>query len=235
MTISREDLARTIDHTLLKPDAPTAEIERAVAEAAEHGFATVCLPPCHVARAAELLVGTSVAVCTVIAFPFGYAAPEARIAESLQALEDGARELDTVINLSWLRGGEDARVADDLAGWIAAVRQARAWTVTKVILETGALSNQEKERAARLAVASGADFVKTSTGFGPGGATVADVEFLARIAAGRAKVTASGGIRDLPTALAMFDAGASRLGTSSGVKILQAAHGDKNKEERGSS
>ncbi len=219
------DLSRYIDHTLLRPDATEAEVRRLLAEAAEHGFASVCIPPVYVPLAAEALNGTPVAVGTVVGFPLGYIHPEIRRAESRQAVADGAGELDTVINLSWLRSGEDQRVLDDLAGWVEAMRRERESLILKVILETALLTEAEKIRGARLVVDSGADFVKTSTGFAKGGATTADVTLLAGAVAGRVGVKASGGIRDAATARAMIAAGATRLGTSSGVGIVEEAGG----------
>lgn len=213
-------LARFIDHTLLKPEATAADVERVIAEAREHGFASVCIPPVYVGAAADGLRGTAVRPGTVIGFPLGYVHPESRRAESRRALEDGARELDTVLNVSWLKGGEDGKVLDDLAGWVEGVRALGEGLVLKVILETALLTDEEKERGARLVVESGVDFVKTSTGFAQGGATVEDVRLLARAVEGRIGVKASGGIRNLAAALAMIDAGATRLGTSSGVAIL---------------
>jgi deoxyribose-phosphate aldolase len=214
-------LAKFIDHTLLRPDATEAEVRRLVAEAAGHGFVSVCIPPVYVALAAEALKGTLVAVGTVVGFPFGYVHPEIRRAESRQAVADGAGELDTVLNLSWLKSGEEGRVLDDLAGWVAAMRRERDGLILKVILETALLTDEEKLRGARLIVESGADFVKTSTGFAKGGATVADVALLAKAVEGRIGVKASGGIRDAATARAMIAAGARRLGTSSGVGIVR--------------
>jgi deoxyribose-phosphate aldolase len=218
-------LARFIDHTLLRPEATEAEVHRLLAEAARHGFASVCIPPVYVPLAAEVLNGTSVAVGTVVGFPLGYVHPEIRRAESRQAVSDGAGELDTVINLSWLRSGEDRRVLDDLAGWVEATRRERKGLILKVILETALLTDGEKLRGVRLVVDSGADFVKTSTGFAKGGATIADVTLLAQAVAGRIGVKASGGIRDAATARAMIAAGATRLGTSSGVGIVEEAGG----------
>lgn len=215
-----------IDHTLLKPEATAAQVRQVVEEAALHGFAAVVIPPVHVPLAAEILAGTGVRVGTVAAFPLGYAQPEVRREESRRAVADGAVEIDTVVNLSWLKGGEEARVAADLGAWVEAMRAERDGLTLKVILETALLSDAEKVRGAGLVAASGADFVKTSTGFGPGGATVEDVALLARaLAAGGRKVgvKASGGIRDLAAALAMIEAGAIRLGTSSGVAILRSA------------
>jgi len=213
-------LARAIDHTLLRPDATAAEVGRLVAEAAGHGFALVCIPPVYMATAAAVLGEGPVATGTVVGFPLGYVHPEVRRAESSRAVADGARELDTVLNLSWLKSGEDDRVRDDLAAWVEAMRRERAGLILKVILETALLTDDEKVRGTRLVVEAGADFVKTSTGFAKGGATVPDVELLARTAAGRIGVKASGGIRDAATARAMLAAGATRLGTSSGVAIV---------------
>jgi deoxyribose-phosphate aldolase len=211
-------LARYIDHTLLRPDATSTEIRRLAEEAAEHGFASVCIPPAWVGLAAEVLRGTPVRVGTVVAFPFGYVRPEVRLFESARAIEDGARELDTVVNLSLLKSGEDGRALEEIAGWVRGVRS--EGLILKVILETALLTEEEKVRGARLVLDSGADFVKTSTGFAKGGATIADVALLAGTVAGRIGVKASGGIRDVETARAMIAAGATRLGTSSGVAIV---------------
>ena len=217
------ELARFIDHTLLKPEATAADVHRLLAEAAEHGFASVCLPPSWVPLAVERLAGTPVAVGTVVAFPFGYVRPDVRLYESRRALEDGALELDTVLNVSLLKSGEDSRVLTEIASWVESCRFVRSGLVLKVILETALLTEEEKIRGARLVLRSGADFVKTSTGFASGGATVEDVELLARTVEGKIGVKASGGIRDTATARAMIAAGATRLGTSSGVKILREA------------
>lgn len=214
-------LARYIDHTLLRPEATEADVRKLVEEAAEHGFASVCIPPVYVALAAEILRGTPVAVGTVVGFPLGYVHPEVRRTEALRAVRDGAGELDTVLNLSWLKSGEDRRVLEDLSGWIKLMRQVHDGLILKVILETALLTDEEKVRGARLTVESGADFVKTSTGFSKGGATVEDVALLARTVGGKIGVKASGGIRDAATARAMIAAGATRLGTSSGVGIVK--------------
>jgi deoxyribose-phosphate aldolase len=217
------DLARYIDHTLLRPEATEADVRKLVEEAAEHGFASVCIPPVYVSLAAEILRGTPVAVGTVVGFPLGYVHPKARQAESCQAVADGAGELDTVLNISWLKGGDDHRVLSDLTSWVLAMRTERDGLILKVILETALLTDEEKARGARLTVESGADFVKTSTGFSKGGATVEDVALLARTVGGKIGVKASGGIRDAATARAMIAAGATRLGTSSGVGIVREA------------
>jgi deoxyribose-phosphate aldolase len=213
-------LADYIDHTLLRPEATAAEVGRLIDEAAHHHFAAVCLPPVYVEEAARILRGTGVHTGTVVGFPLGYVHPAVRMEESRRAVEDGAEELDTVLNVSWLKSGDDARVLDDLAAWVEGLRGLRGGLILKVILETALLTDDEKIRGARLTLASGADFVKTSTGFSKGGATVEDVALLARTVAGKIGIKASGGIRDRATALAMIAAGATRLGTSSGVAIV---------------
>jgi deoxyribose-phosphate aldolase len=227
-------LAPYIDHTLLRPEAPASAMERLVAEAAEHGFASVCLPPVHVAAAARALAGTAVRTGTVIAFPFGYVHPDIRIAESRRAIHDGAQELDTVLNLSWFASGEDQQALDDLAAWVQSARAERSGLTLKVILETALLAPDQKVKAARLAAAAGADFVKTSTGFYPPpslapvdpanirAAAVEDVALLVRTVGPAVGVKASGGIRDAATARALIAAGARRLGTSSGLAIIAA-------------
>lgn len=213
-------LASFIDHTLLRPEATGTEVRRLIAEAAEHRFASVCIPPVYVPLAAEGLRGTGVHTGTVIGFPLGYVHPAVRLAESRQAVADGAEELDTVLNVSWLKSGDDRRVLDDLAAWVEGMREERPGLILKVILETALLTADEKVRGTRLVIASGADFVKTSTGFSKGGATIEDVALLARTVEDRIGVKASGGIRDTATARAMIAAGATRLGTSSGVEIV---------------
>jgi deoxyribose-phosphate aldolase len=218
-------LARYVDHTLLRPEATEGEVRRLIGEAAEHNFASVCIPPVYVPLAAAGLAGTAVHPGTVVGFPLGYVHPETRLAESRRAVTDGAVELDTVLDISWLKSGEDRRVLDDLAGWVRALRAEREGLVLKVILETCLLADEEKVRGARLVVEAGADFVKTSTGFAKSGATVEDVALLARTVSGRIGVKASGGIRDAATARAMIAAGASRLGTSSGVAIVRGVWG----------
>ena len=219
-------LARAIDHTLLRPGCTSSEIARLVDEAIEHGFAAVCVPPVFVASAARQLAGTAVHTGTVVGFPFGYVQPDIRIAESRRAIDDGAQELDTVLNLSWLRGVEDRRVLDDLTEWVAASRLGSDGLVLKVIIETGLLERDEKLRAANLVIEAGANFVKTSTGFSAPGVTVDDVLLLSRSLRGRIGIKASGGIRDTATARALLAAGATRLGTSSGLAILRGARAE---------
>lgn len=211
------DLARTIDHTLLKPDATAAQIDRLCDEARAHDFAAVCVNPCWVARCAARLRGSRVAVCTVIGFPLGANETTVKAEEARRALAAGAAEVDMVVNLGALKGGDQAAVQDD----IAAVRAAAAGATLKVIIETALLTDAEKTTVCRLAVAAGADFVKTSTGFAAGGATAADVALMRAAVGPECGVKASGGIRDRAAALAMLAAGADRLGTSAGVAIVQ--------------
>lgn len=221
-------LASYIDHTILKVDATREDVLRVVGEAVEHRFASVVVPPCYVEEAVRELTEEgseepAVPVGTVAAFPFGWADPRVRLEESRRAVEGGAREIDTVMNLSWLKSGDAGRVLDDLAGWVEALRATEEELVLKVIVETALLTDGEKERAAALVVEAGADYVKTSTGTAEAGATVEDVKLLAKAVDGKIRVKAAGGIRDAETALAMIDAGAHRLGTSTGVQILQGS------------
>ncbi len=218
------DLARYIDHTLLRPEATAADIDRLCDEAREWRFAAVCVNPCWVERAVARLEGSGVAVATVCGFPLGAALTEIKAAEAARAAAAGAREIDMVQNLGWARAGEWAAVERDVAAVVAAA--AAHGAEVKVILECGLLSDGEKEEAARRAVAAGAAWVKTSTGFLAGGATVHDVALLARTVAGRARVKAAGGIRTVGQARAMLAAGASRLGTSAGVAIVRGAPDD---------
>lgn len=220
ISISKLELARLIDHTLLKPEATPEDIKELCAQAREFGFAAVCVNPCHVSTAVKELAGSDTGVCIVVGFPLGANDPAVKAAEAAAAVRAGASEVDVVINIGYLKGGLTAQVQADLEGVVRAARQERPGTVVKVILETCLLSDQEKVAACRLAVAAGADFVKTSTGFSKGGATVSDVALLKKTVGPGIGVKASGGIRDLATALAMVEAGADRLGTSSGVAIL---------------
>ncbi|HTW91906.1 MAG TPA: deoxyribose-phosphate aldolase [bacterium] len=209
-------IARLIDHTLLKPEVVPAQVEQLCAEAAEYGFAAVCVNSCYVPLCRRRLEGTNVRVCTVVAFPLGAMLREAKAAEAAAAVNLGADELDMVMNIGWLKAGADEMVVSDIHRVLDAAQN----RPVKVIIETGLLTEEEKARATRLVVESGASFVKTSTGFSTGGATVEDVLLLARTAAGRIGVKAAGGIRDYATALKMIEAGATRIGTSSGVAIV---------------
>jgi deoxyribose-phosphate aldolase len=209
-------LNRYIDHTLLKPDATAAMIDRLCAEAKQHQFAAVCVNPTWVRRAAQLLAGTGVKVCTVIGFPLGATTPAAKAAETRDAVAGGAAEVDMVLNIGALKSGELELVRQD----IAAVVEAAGGALVKVILETGLLSEAEKVTACKLSVAAGAHFVKTSTGFGPGGATLEDVALLRQTVGPAIGVKASGGVRDRATAVAMIEAGATRIGSSAGVALV---------------
>lgn len=221
MRLTRAALAALIDHTLLRPAATAAQVEQLCREAHEHGFASVCVNPCHVARARRTLdaLGPSrVQVCTVVGFPLGANVPEIKAAEAARALDDGATELDMVVALYALRAGDDAAVQKDIEGVVRARDGAH---LVKVILETALLDEAEIDRACRLAVAAGARFVKTSTGFGPGGATVDAITRMRRVVGPDIGVKASGGIADAATARAMIDAGATRIGASASLAILR--------------
>ncbi len=213
---SREQLAAFIDHTLLKPEATAPAIDRLCAEARSHGFGAVCINPVWIERARRALADSGVQVCTVIGFPLGANATATKRFEAERAIADGADELDMVVSLGPLLAGEHAFVQDDIAAVVAAAEG----RVVKVILETALLSPEQIREASRLAVAAGAAFVKTSTGFGPGGATVAAVQTMREVVGPTIGVKASGGIRDAATAKAMIEAGANRLGTSASIAIL---------------
>lgn len=212
------ELARTIDHTWLKPDATATQIEALCREAIRYGFHAVCVNSYWVPLAAERLRGSGVKVAAVVGFPLGAGLTAAKAAEAREAVKAGASELDMVLNVGALKSGRP----DDVRRDIRAVVEAADGALVKVILETGLLTGEEKVAACRLAVEAGAHFVKTSTGFGPGGATVEDVALLRRTVGPRVGVKASGGIRDAEAARRMLAAGASRLGTSSGVAIVTA-------------
>jgi deoxyribose-phosphate aldolase len=210
------NLAKTIDHTLLKAAATGTEIETLCAEAVAQGFYSVCVNSCRVSMAARLVRGTGVHVVAVTGFPLGAAAPEAKARETSVAVADGAGEIDTVINIGWLLGRELPLVLGDLKG----VVRAAGGRPVKVILETCFLDAEAMGIACDLSLEAGAAFVKTSTGFGTGGATLDDVRFMKARVGDRCLVKASGGIRDRQTALDLLAAGASRLGTSSGIAIV---------------
>jgi len=224
MTLTRQQLARYIDHTLLKPDAPDSAIEQLCAEAREWGFAAVCVQPFWVSRAAERLAETEVRVATVVGFPHGATSSAAKYFEAGQAIDAGATELDMVLNLGALKSGHWRTVETDISTVVWTGHEKNV--IVKVILECCYLTDEEKRRAAQIVAEAGADFVKTSTGFGPGGATVGDVRLLAETVAGRCGVKAAGGIRTLESALVMIDAGATRIGTSAGVEIVKSMRGE---------
>lgn len=214
-------LARLMDHTLLRPEATGIDVDRLCDEARQWGFVAVCVNPCHVAQAVRRLQNTPVAVATVIGFPLGATTTRAKAGEAREAVELGARELDMVMTIGAAKSGEWGRVGDD----VSAVVQAAPAALVKVILETALLTDAEKEQACRAAVQAGAHFVKTSTGFGPGGATVEDVVLMRRVVGNACQVKAAGGIRDLKAVQHLVAAGADRVGTSRGVAIMREAAG----------
>jgi deoxyribose-phosphate aldolase len=216
-------VARLIDHTLLKPDATRAEIETLCGEAREYSFATVCLNPTWVPLAARLLRGSPVGVCTVVGFPLGATTADVKQYETRRVIFDGATEVDMVINIGALKSGDVRTVQIDIEA-VADVCRA-AGVVSKVIIETALLTDEEKITACTLAKAAGATFVKTSTGFARSGATPADVALMRRVVGAEMGVKAAGGVRDLTGAQEMVKAGATRLGASAGVKIVQESKG----------
>jgi deoxyribose-phosphate aldolase len=218
-----QKLASAIDHTLLKPDATRGQIRKLAEEGRQFGFAAVCVNPLWVEEVARLLAGSSVKVATVVGFPLGATTAKTKAQEAREACEKGAQELDVVVALGLLKGGEEELFRQDLQEVVAVAREFGARV--KAILETCLLSEEEKIKAATLAVAAGVDFLKTSTGFASGGATVEDVALLRKLAPLSVGVKASGGIRTFAQARALLAAGANRLGTSSGVAILQEAQG----------
>jgi len=212
------DIARIIDHTLLKPDTTPAQIAQLCYEAQKYGFASVCINPGYVALAAQLLAGAPVKVCTVVGFPLGATSTEAKAAETVQALDDGATEIDMVINIGALKAGDYELVEQDI---VAVVRAAHTrGALVKVIIEAALLTDEEKVKACTLAKAAGADYVKTSTGFGPGGATTHDVALMRQTVGAMMGVKAAGGIGTLEKAREMVHAGATRIGASAGVRIV---------------
>jgi deoxyribose-phosphate aldolase len=214
-----------IDHTLLKPDATRAEIERLCREAAAFHFATVCVNPTWVSTAAALLRGSGVGVCSVVGFPLGAATADVKNYETRRAIFDGATEIDMVINIGALKSGDLRTVERDIESVIDPCRQ--CGVLSKVIIEAALLTDDEKVAACTLSKAAGADFVKTSTGFASGGATVADVALMRRVVGAEMGVKAAGGVRDLEGLKAMVAAGATRVGASAGVKIVQESTGQK--------
>jgi deoxyribose-phosphate aldolase len=216
-------VARYIDHTLLKPEATRDEILKLCEEGARYGFASVCINPIWVREAACALRGSGVKVCTVIGFPLGANASDVKAFESRRAIFDGASELDMVINVGALKSADYALVTRDIQGVVEVAHEAGG--LAKVILETALLTDEEKVTACTLAKDAGADFVKTSTGFSKGGATAADIALMRRVVGGDVGVKASGGVRDLKQAQEMIRAGATRIGASVGVKIVQEAAG----------
>jgi deoxyribose-phosphate aldolase len=220
---SQRTIASLIDHTILKPDAVRSEVKNVCAEALRYGFASVCVNSFWTPLVAAELEGSNVKTCAVAGFPLGAASTAAKVAEARRAIADGAREIDMVINVGALRGGETGIAERDIRE-VAEACHAQA-AIVKVIIETALLTDQEKTLACRVAVAAGADFVKTSTGFSRAGATTGDVALMRRAVGPSIGVKASGGIRTLQDLEAMVAAGANRIGASASVRILDAADG----------
>lgn len=216
------NIASYIDHTVLAADAAKSKIEQICLEAKEHHFASVCINSCWVPMAAEILKDTGVNVCTVVGFPLGAMSTKAKAYEAKVAVEEGATEVDMVINIGALKSGMYKEVEDD----IRACKEACGDKVLKVIIETCLLTDSEKVMACELSEKAGADFVKTSTGFSKAGATVEDVALMRRTVSDKVKVKAAGGIRNFETAKAMIDAGADRLGCSAGIAIVKGEESD---------
>ena len=220
------ELNRYIDHTLLKPDATRAQIEKLCAEGQQYHFASVCTNLCWTKLCADLLDKSDVKVCAVVGFPLGATTTLAKMFETDQAIDAGAREIDMVINVGALKSQLLDFMRNDIAGVLASCRSSRRkdkHALLKVIIETGLLSDEEKRIACRLAKDAGADFVKTCTGFSGGGATVADIQLMRATVGPDMGVKASGGVRTRADALAMIEAGATRIGTSAGVAIISGA------------
>jgi deoxyribose-phosphate aldolase len=218
------EVSGLIDHTLLKPDATAQEIEKLCREAMEFHFATVCVNPTWIALAHRLLQGSGVGVCAVVGFPLGATTPDVKHYETRRVIFDGATEVDMVINVGALKSGDLRLVEQDIEAVTGPCREHRV--VSKVIIEAALLTDEEKVTASTLTKAAGADFVKTSTGFGPGGATVADVTLMRKVVGERMGVKAAGGVRDLDQLKAMVAAGASRVGASAGVRIVKESRGE---------
>lgn len=217
--MDKKTIASMIDHTLLKPEATPAQVEKLCAEAAEYHFASVCVNPVYIPLAARLLKDTGVKVCCVVGFPLGAIAPEQKAAEAASCAAMGAEELDMVIHVGAAKAGDWALVQRDIEG----VVKAAAGRTVKVIIETCLLTDEEKVKACEAAKAAGAHFVKTSTGFSTGGATTHDIALMRKAVGPEMGVKASGGIRDYATAMAMIEAGANRIGASAGIEIVAAA------------
>ncbi len=209
------NIARVIDHTLLRPEARASEIERVCREGLEYGFASVCVGPAWVKLAASILEKSAVRTCTIVGFPLGTSTTRTKVFEAEDAITNGAEELDAVINVGALKSGELAFVENEIR------EISKAGGLLKIIIETGLLSREEKVQACIVAREAGAHFVKTSTGFGPGGARAEDVSLMRETVGEEMGVKASGGIRSLKSAMEMLQAGATRIGTSTGVKIVK--------------
>jgi deoxyribose-phosphate aldolase len=219
--LANQNIAALIDHTILKPEATAEDVRRICGEAKKYGFASVCVNPCWVSLAAKELAGSPVKVCSVVGFPLGANTTAVKVAETDAAVGDGAREIDMVLNVGQLRGGATDAVRADIQAVVVAAH--RGGAVVKVILETALLNDDQKRAACLLAKEAGADFVKTSTGFGPGGATAHDIALMREAVGPDMGVKAAGGIRTLADLRAMTAAGATRVGASASVAIMEAA------------
>ncbi|RXK57005.1 deoxyribose-phosphate aldolase [Enterococcus faecalis] len=217
------ELNRMIDHTILKPEATEAAVQKIIDEAKEYNFFSVCINPCWVAFASEQLADTDVAVCTVIGFPLGANTPEVKAYEAADAIKNGANEVDMVINIGALKSQQYDHVRQDIQGVVDA---AKGKALVKVIIETALLTDEEKVKACELAKEAGADFVKTSTGFSTGGAKVADIRLMRETVGPDMGVKASGGVHNAEEALAMIEAGATRIGASTSVAIVSGVTGE---------
>jgi deoxyribose-phosphate aldolase len=217
-TLTERDIAKTIDHSLLKPELDDAFIENGCRLAAEYDVASVCVPPVHVRRAGGILAGTDVRIGTVVGFPHGYATTETKVAETRQALADGATEIDMVIQIGALKSGRDADVEADIAAVVEVAHGGGA--IVKVIFENAYLTDDEKIRACRLTEAAGADFVKTSTGFAPGGATHEDLRLMRANTSPHIRVKAAGGVRTLDALLEVMALGVTRIGATATKTII---------------
>ncbi len=223
--MKRAELAKRIDHTLLGPTATKEAVRQLCEEAVRYGVASACVNPCHAELVRDCLKGSDVKACVVIGFPHGMNTSETKAFEAQKAIAAGADELDMVINVAALKEGDYAAVTEDIRAVCAAAEKAPRPVIVKVILEMALLSEEEKVAGATLAKAAGAHFVKTSTGFGPGGATVEDVALLRATVGNDTNVKAAGGIRDTETAIAMIEAGADRIGASRTEAILEGVEG----------
>lgn len=215
--MDKKVLAKMMDHTILKATATPEQVEQICKEALEIGAASVCINPCNIVQVKRLLAGSDVKVCTVIGFPLGANTPETKAFETKDSIAKGAQEVDMVINVGALLAGDDDTVYKD----IKAVVEAAEGTLVKVIIETCYLSDEQKKTACELSMKAGADFVKTSTGFGTGGATAHDVKLMRSVVGDKMKVKASGGMRDYAGAIEMVEASADRLGVSASIAILE--------------
>lgn len=215
-----DNIASMIDHTLLKPEACIAEVEKLCKEAKENNFKAVCINPFYVKACKRFLKDTDVKIATVIGFPLGANTKEVKAFETIDAIKNGADEIDMVINIGALKDKDFETVKEDI---VEVVKAASGSAKVKVIIETALLDREEKIKACELAMEAGADFVKTSTGFSSSGATLEDVSLMKKVVGDKLEVKASGGVRDAKTARAMVENGATRLGTSSGVKIIKEA------------